>query len=74
MRSGAPLFLQYRLTRDEGLHAWRRASVCATVTAEDAAVIRRCTPGADMRVGPDGAPLAAVVQMFWHVHAPGEHV
>jgi glycosyltransferase involved in cell wall biosynthesis len=58
------LFLQYRLTRDEEVRAWRAASVCATLTDDDRRTIKRVAPELDVRVVPDGAdhlapPVAA---------------
>src|SRR4051794_10786159 len=48
--------------RSAELKAWRRATLCATVTADDAAVMRAAAPDVDPVVIPDGcdhlAPMA----------------
>lgn len=48
-------FLQYRLTRDAELRAWREASMCASVTAEDRETMLHVAADLDVRVVPDGA-------------------
>jgi polysaccharide biosynthesis protein PslH len=48
-------FLQYRLTRDREIRAWRRATLCATVTDDDRALVHRAAPEVAVRVIPDGA-------------------
>jgi polysaccharide biosynthesis protein PslH len=48
-------FLQYRLTREHELAAWRGATMCATVTEDERTIVARAIPGPDVRVLPDGA-------------------
>jgi polysaccharide biosynthesis protein PslH len=53
-------FLQYRLTREAEIRAWRTATACAAVTDEDRSVMRRVTPEVDVTVVPDGADHLAL--------------
>jgi glycosyltransferase involved in cell wall biosynthesis len=48
-------FLQYRTTRDAEVRAWRRATLCASVTEDDRALMLRTDPALDVVVVPDGA-------------------
>jgi glycosyltransferase involved in cell wall biosynthesis len=54
-------FLQYRLTRDAELRAWRAATACGAVTDDDGATMRRLSPDLDVRLLPDGADHLAPV-------------
>jgi glycosyltransferase involved in cell wall biosynthesis len=47
-------FLQYRLTREAEIRAWRSATVCAAVSGDDREVMRRVSHGLDVRLVPDG--------------------
>jgi glycosyltransferase involved in cell wall biosynthesis len=55
-------FLQYRLTREAELRAWRRATALATVTADDRATVHRVASGLEVDVVPDGIDHLKLVE------------
>jgi glycosyltransferase involved in cell wall biosynthesis len=59
-------FLQYRLTRDAEVRAWRSATACGAVTADDRGTMRRVSPGLDVRLLPDGADHLALPAQQLH--------